>query len=120
MGGGVVYFPCPECVTRGGRCIVVQITNISTTSQRLHVLAPTTPYFRMEYSNRKGIIPPGLSEEVRLFFAPTEYRYYYDCLRVRCDKEVRFSGPSRRFGTPSTCACSCCWGAARASVSLAC
>lgn len=63
--------------------------NISSKSQRLHVMAPTTPYFRMEYDAKKGLVPPGLAEEVKIIFSPTEYRYYYDCIRVRCEKQVR-------------------------------
>jgi hypothetical protein len=52
------------------------------------VLPPTTPYFRVEFDAKRGLVPPGLSEDVRLFFAPTEHRYYYDCIRVRCEKQV--------------------------------
>ena len=84
---------CAACV----RVEHTQITNISGTSQHLHVMAPTTPFFRLEYANKKGLVPPGLSEEVKLFFAPTEYRYYYDCIRVRCEKQESMMIPIHAY-----------------------
>lgn len=84
-----------------------QIINISGKSQRLHVMPPTTPYFRMEYDNKKGLVPPGLAEAVIVHFSPTEYRYYYDCIRVRCDKQVSQRGADVPFCLYHCSQCNC-------------
>ena len=39
---------------------------------------------------KKGLLAPGMTEEVAVEFCPTQYRYYYDCVRVHC--EVRGGG----------------------------
>eukprot|EP00297_Palpitomonas_bilix_P001409 CAMPEP_0113878408 /NCGR_PEP_ID=MMETSP0780_2-20120614/6661_1 /TAXON_ID=652834 /ORGANISM="Palpitomonas bilix" /LENGTH=949 /DNA_ID=CAMNT_0000864865 /DNA_START=261 /DNA_END=3110 /DNA_ORIENTATION=+ /assembly_acc=CAM_ASM_000599 len=64
----------------------VRVLNISKDSKRLHVVPPTTPFFRIQYK-KKGLIAPGMSEDLTVEFSPTEYRYYYDCIRIHSEDE---------------------------------
>ncbi|OQR98962.1 hypothetical protein ACHHYP_07417 [Achlya hypogyna] len=59
----------------------VRILNKSTRTTRLHLLVPTEPPFHVTYE-RKGNIFAGVSEELLVTFTPTEYKYYYDCIKV--------------------------------------
>lgn len=65
----------------------LQILNQSTSSVRVVIVAPATPYFRLKY-DRKGVVAPGMSEDITVEFLPTEWKYYYDCIRVSCDGET--------------------------------
>ena len=62
------------------------ITNTSRVSRRIHVVLPSTPFFRAECS-RRGLVAPGMSERVDVEFCPTEHRYYYDCVRVHAEDD---------------------------------
>ena len=62
------------------------ITNTSRVSRRIHVVLPSTPFFRAECS-RRGLVAPGMSERVDVEFCPTEHRYYYDCVRIHAEDD---------------------------------
>ncbi|CAM9797515.1 unnamed protein product, partial [Phaeothamnion confervicola] len=68
--------------TTGETCTVrVEIVNVSATSQRLHLLPPATPAFRIR-CRKRGAVAPGSSETVFVDFFPQDYRYHYDSLRI--------------------------------------
>lgn len=52
----------------------LRIVNRSDRSQRVNIIVPTTPYFKAVY-DKKGLIAPGMAEEVTIEFMPTEWRY---------------------------------------------
>jgi hypothetical protein len=58
-----------------------KIINSSNVPQRVNILPPMTPYFTVKYS-KKGMIPTNSAEEIYVQFNPTEYKYYYDCVRI--------------------------------------
>jgi hypothetical protein len=61
--------------------------NNSPAPQRLHVLPPQTPYFKIRY-NKKGMVPTGVSEDIYIQFTPDKdqgYKYYYDSIRIHCE-----------------------------------
>lgn len=60
--------------------------NKSKFSQRVSIIPPTTPFFKIKYS-RRGLIAPGLSEIISLSFTPQSYMYYYDYIRILCEGE---------------------------------
>ncbi len=63
----------------------VRLINNSPAPQRLHILPPSTPYFKIRYS-KKGMVPAGIAEEIYIQFTPNdEYKYYYDCIRIHCE-----------------------------------
>ena len=41
----------------------VRLINNSPAPQRLHILPPSTPYFKIKYS-KKGMVPSGIAEEI--------------------------------------------------------
>jgi len=41
----------------------VRLINNSAAPQRLHILPPQTPYFKIKY-NKKGMIPSGIAEDI--------------------------------------------------------
>ena len=61
----------------------VRVINKSDKKQRIHVLPAQTPSFKFDVTNN-GFIRPGLAQDIKITFRPTEYRYYYDCVRLHC------------------------------------
>ncbi len=44
---------------------------------------PPLPLMLQAYcDNKKGLLAPGLEDVITVEFCPTEWRYYYDCLRI--------------------------------------
>jgi len=62
---------------------VLRILNISPSSLRLAVIGPSTPWFKINY-DKKGLLAPGMSEEITVTFTPHEWRYYYDTIKIFC------------------------------------
>ena len=63
----------------------VKLINNSPAPQRLHILPPATPYFKIKY-HKKGMIPSGISEDIYVQFTPNEeYKYFYDSIRIHCE-----------------------------------
>ncbi len=46
---------------------------------------PRRTYLQATCSDKKGLLAPGMSEEVVVEFCPSHYRYYYDCIRVNAE-----------------------------------
>jgi hypothetical protein len=66
--------------------VKIQLINKSKFSQRVSIISPTTPFFKIKYS-RRGLIAPGLSEIIYLSFTPQDYIYYSDFIRILCEGE---------------------------------
>lgn len=64
----------------------LRLINNSKSPQRLHILPPMTPFFKIRY-NKKGMVPAGISEDIFIKFTPSEHKYYYDCIRIHCEGE---------------------------------
>lgn len=48
-------------------------------------MPPATPFFKIKY-NKKGMIPPGISEDIYVQFTPgDEFTYFYDSVRIHCE-----------------------------------
>lgn len=62
---------------------VLRVLNISPSSLRLSIIGPSTPWFRISY-DKKGLLAPGMSEEITVVFSPHEWRYYYDTVKIFC------------------------------------
>jgi len=62
---------------------VLRILNISPSSLRLAVIGPSTPWFKINY-DKKGLLAPGMAEEITVTFTPHEWRYYYDTIKIFC------------------------------------
>ena len=59
------------------------VINKSKYTERIIILPPTTPNFKIKYTKR-GQIAPGLCETIYLFFTPGEYKYYTDNICINC------------------------------------
>jgi hypothetical protein len=66
---------------------VLRILNISVSSMRLAVIAPSTPYFQITF-DKKGLLAPGMSEDITVTFTPHEWRYYYDTVKIFCGESA--------------------------------
>ena len=71
---------------------ILRLVNTADYGQRLHVIKTQNATFSTHVvrGKRKGredmsLVAPGLSEDVRIEFHPTEWRYYYDCIRVHTE-----------------------------------
>jgi hypothetical protein len=87
IGKNSIYEASPSVLTFAGyeikksQSLKLTIKNISSQPQRLSILPTTTPFFKPHY-NKKGQLAPGMCETIILSFTPSEWRYYYDCLRI--------------------------------------
>ncbi len=65
----------------------VRLLNNSDMPQRLLIIPPSTPNFKIKYSKR-GTLPSGIAEEIYVQFTPDgEYRQYSDQIRIHCDSD---------------------------------
>jgi len=62
---------------------VLRVVNISPSSLRVSIIGPSTPWFRINV-DKKGLLAPGMSEDVTVSFEPHEWRYYYDTIKIFC------------------------------------
>jgi len=53
--------------------IKLLLINKSKFSQRISLIPPTTPFFKIKYTKR-GLVAPGLSEIVYISFSPDNYQ----------------------------------------------
>ena len=63
----------------------IRLVNVADFSQRMHIIKTQNDHFKTVTRNKKGLIPPGLSEDIEIEFRPTEWRYYYDCIRIHTE-----------------------------------
>ncbi|CAK4178736.1 unnamed protein product [Aphanomyces euteiches] len=90
LGGNAVLEAIPRVVHFGGFRLnqtvtqKLRILNKSTASTRMHIVLPSEQPFHAE-NQRKGTIYPGMSEEIVVSFTPTDYKYYYDCVKVHSE-----------------------------------
>ena len=63
----------------------MKLINNSPAPQRLHILPPATPFFKIKY-NKKGMVPSGIAEDIYVQFTPaSEYRYFYDAIKIHVE-----------------------------------
>lgn len=91
VGSNGLFSASPSMVKFAGfelrktHTLKVKLINNSPAPQRLHILPPATPYFKIKY-NKKGMIPPGISEDIYVQFTPgDEFKYFYDSVRIHCE-----------------------------------
>jgi len=92
VGSNGIFTASPNVVKFAGfethktHTLKVRLINNSPAPQRLHILPPQTPYFKIRYS-KKGIIPTGVAEEIYVLFTPPidENKYFYDSIRIHCE-----------------------------------
>lgn len=65
---------------------VVTIVNRAKASRRLQILPPTTEFFKISYQ-KCGMLAAGMSIKISIKFIPSEYIYYYDCLRITSESQ---------------------------------
>lgn len=65
----------------------LRVVNISTSSLRVSIIGPTTQWFKIDF-DKKGLLAPGMSEEITVRFEPHEWRYYYDTIKVFCGSQA--------------------------------
>ncbi|PIK57014.1 putative primary ciliary dyskinesia protein 1-like [Apostichopus japonicus] len=61
----------------------LRFVNLSSECQQMHVIPPSSRYFKAWYKKRERLVP-GMALEVSVEFTPDEWRYYYDCIRIHC------------------------------------
>jgi len=59
----------------------IRIVNKGTKKIRINVKPPETSNFSIEHKKR-GYIIPQMSEEVLISFTPTQWKYYYDTIKI--------------------------------------
>ena len=91
VGSNGIFGASPSIVKFAGfelrktHTLKVKLINNSPAPQRLHILPPSTPFFKIKY-HKKGMIPSGISEDIYVQFTPNdEYKYFYDSIRIHCE-----------------------------------
>ena len=92
VGANGIFTASPTVVKFAGfetsktHTLKVRLINNSPAPQRLHILPPQTPYFKIRY-NKKGMIPTGVAEEIYVQFTPPidQNKYFYDSIRIHCE-----------------------------------
>ncbi|XP_071487627.1 cilia- and flagella-associated protein 221-like [Diadema antillarum] len=80
---------------------VLNIINVSSECQQMHIIPPATHYFKAWYKKRDRLVP-GLSMEVTVEFRPDEWRYFYDCIRIHCQSTEHLVIPVHAYPVMST------------------
>lgn len=52
----------------------LRIVNRHGAGTRVHILPPTTPFFKASCDDKRGLIAPGLNEEIEIEFRPQQYK----------------------------------------------
>lgn len=66
---------------------VLRIVNISPSSLRVSIIGPVTQWFKITF-DKKGLLAPGMSEDISVTFEPHEWRYYYDSIKIFCGDQA--------------------------------
>ena len=66
----------------------------------MHVIPPTTPYFKCKMEKQKNGLFPGFAESVKIQFTPSEWRYYYDCIRIHVESGENLLIPIHGYPVP--------------------
>ncbi|XP_038044642.1 cilia- and flagella-associated protein 221-like [Patiria miniata] len=80
---------------------ILRLINISSECQNMHIIPPSTRYFKAWYAKRDRLVP-GMAVEVEVEFRPDEWRYYYDCIRIHCQDEENLLVPVHAYPAMST------------------
>lgn len=98
--------PLPTVVHFGGFDIhqthrfSVKLLNKGPSATRLHVIQPTTKFFSCITRKGNNGLYPGFSETVEIEFTPTEWRYYYDCVRIHVESGDNLLIPIHGYPVP--------------------
>lgn len=65
---------------------LLRVVNTSTSSLRVSIIGPTTQWFKIDF-DKKGLLAPGMSEDITVKFEPHEWRYYHDTIKVFCGEQ---------------------------------
>lgn len=76
--------------------VTLKLVNCFTTPIRFQVAPPSSPFFSIKYT-KKEVFAPGVQEAIDIEFLPTEYRYYYDTLVVRCETGDQLTVPIHAY-----------------------
>ena len=76
-----VHFAGIEGGIDGSLQQTLRLINTAGHPMRMHVLPPSTSFFSISFEKR-GLLMPGLAEEITVRFTPNEVRYYHDTIKV--------------------------------------
>ncbi|XP_077978067.1 cilia- and flagella-associated protein 221-like [Glandiceps talaboti] len=79
----------------------MRVANISSECLQMHIIPPSTAYFRVKYKKPDRLVP-GMTMDIVVEFVPDEWRYYYDCIRVHCKEDENLLIPIHAYPVMNT------------------
>eukprot|EP00762_Andalucia_godoyi_P001289 ANDGO_04954.mRNA.1 Cilia- and flagella-associated protein 221 homolog len=67
----------------------IHVVNVSQKPLRYHIIDPETENFKIRV-NKKGSLPPGVSDTIIIQFQASELKYFFDCLRIHSENDHLF------------------------------
>uniref|UniRef100_A0A3P9LAG1 Cep192-like domain-containing protein n=1 Tax=Oryzias latipes TaxID=8090 RepID=A0A3P9LAG1_ORYLA len=74
----------------------LKLINVSSEALSIHIVPTLTEHFQTTFTIKHRLIP-GLAYTLKVAFCPDEWRYFYDCIHVRCEGEENLSIPVHAY-----------------------
>ncbi|KAF6733336.1 Cilia- and flagella-associated protein 221 [Oryzias melastigma] len=74
----------------------LKLINVSSEALNIHIVPTLTEYFQTTFTKKHRLIP-GLAYTLKVAFCPDEWRYFYDCIHVRCEGEENLLIPVHAY-----------------------
>ncbi|RVE75322.1 hypothetical protein OJAV_G00015970 [Oryzias javanicus] len=74
----------------------LKLINVSSEALNIHIVPTLTEYFQTTFTKKHRLIP-GLAYTLKVAFCPDEWRYFYDCIHVRCEGEENLLFPVHAY-----------------------
>lgn len=76
---------------------ILSVINKGNAPVRYHIITPMSVHFRARCLTKKGALSPGMSDQIEIEFEPSEYRYYYDTVKLHVEGDENLVIPLHAY-----------------------